>query len=274
MTDLLRSEWIKFRSVRSTLVVLVLAGALVVLIALIAANDLSDDPTGFECRQATDATGQPIEAEPNDFCDNGGEMVETAHVSHLTDLTIGVSIAAILFGVLGVQVIGQEYRFNTVRPTFTATPNRLKVMVAKLVVVIAANAVVAAVMVGICWLVGTAMLDDFTVDGVDQRAALGIILFTIAWTTLGMGVGAILRQPIAAIPLLLGEAFVAEGIIGTLIRSTMKWMPFTNGLQMTLRTDGDGSTELQSVLGGGIYFFVVAAAVWAIGAFLVNKRDA
>ena len=35
MTDLIRSEWIKFRSVRSTLVTLVLAGALVVLVAVL-----------------------------------------------------------------------------------------------------------------------------------------------------------------------------------------------------------------------------------------------
>lgn len=274
MTNLLRSEWIKFRSVRSTLVVLLLAGALVVLIAVLAANDLSDETSGFECRQSTDATGQPIESEPNGFCENGGTMVRTAHVSHLTDITVGVTIAAVLFGVLGVQVIGQEYRFNTIRPTFTAAPHRLRVLVAKLVVVTTACAVVSAVMVAVCWAIGSMMLDDFAVDGVDRRAALGIVLFSMAWSAIGMGVGEILRQPIAAIPILLGEAFVAEGIIGALIDSTLKWLPFSNGIQMTLRNEGDASTELQSVLGGGIYFFVVAAVVWGIGAVLVNRRDA
>ena len=47
----------------------------------------------------------------------------------------GVQVAIFLFGTLGVQIIGQEYRFNTIRPTFTAAPWRMRVLAAKLVVV-------------------------------------------------------------------------------------------------------------------------------------------
>lgn len=278
MTNLLRSEWIKFRSVRSTLVVLALAGALVVLVAVLAANDKSNDTSGFDCvrpEQAEAAGDTPIQDPELQSCDDGGTLHSTVPKAHLTDITVGVTIATLLFGVLGVQVVGQEYRFNTIRPTFTATPRRLPVLLAKWAVVCSACAAVSAVMVAFCWLVGTVMLDDFRVDGVDQRAAFGIVVFTIGFTTLGMGVGAILRQPIAAIPLLLGEAFVAENIIGAIARSTWKWLPFTNGIQMTIRSDGsEGSQDLQSVTAGGTYFLVVALVAWAIGAFLVNKRDA
>lgn len=240
MLHLVRSEWIKFRSVRSTLVALILAGAFVVLIAVIAANDAADD-------------------------------VGTVN---LTDITVGVSIAALIFGALGVQVLGQEYRFNTIRPTFTAMPRRWRVLVAKLIVVTLACAAISVVMTAVCWLVGSAMVDGFEVDGVDQRAVLGIVLFSMGWSALGMGVGAIVRQPIAGILILLAEAFVVESLIAGLLPSVAKWLPFINGFQMTLRNEGGDDGDLQTVLAGGIYFFVVAAAVWSLGAYLASRRDA
>lgn len=243
MINLVRSEWIKFRSVRSTLVTLGLAGALVVLVAVLSANDARND-------------------------------VGTAN---LTSLTGGVSIAALIFGALGVQVLGQEYRFNTIRPTFTAMPRRPRVLAAKLIVVTTACAAVSVVMVAFCWLVGTAMVDGFETDGVDQRAALGIVLFSMGWSALGMGVGAIVRQPIAGILILLAEAFVVESILIGVLPASAPWLPFGNGFQMTLRdvsTNEDGERLFQTVLAGGIYFFAFAAAVWALGAFLANRRDA
>jgi ABC-type transport system involved in multi-copper enzyme maturation permease subunit len=239
MVNLIRSEWIKFRSVRSTLITLLLAGGLVVLIGVIAANDAAND-------------FPPI---------------------RLTELTPGVSIAALIFGALGVQVLGQEYRFNTIRPTFTAMPRRWRVLVAKLIVVTLACAAISVLMVGFCWLIGSAMIDGFETDGVDQRAALGIVLFSMGWSALGMGLGAIVRQPIAGILILLAEAFVVETIVSGLVPSLSKWMPFLNGFRMTLR-DEDFDNQYQSVLGGGIYFFAVAAAVWVLGAFLATRRDA
>ena len=211
MVNLIRSEWIKFRSVRSTLVTLILAGGLVVLIGVISATQPNDD-------------FPPI-------------------------------------------------RFDTIRPTFTAMPRRWRVLVAKLVVVTSACAAISILMVGFCWLIGSVMVDGFEVDGFDRRTALGIVLFSIGWSALGMGVGAIVRQPIAGILILLAEAFVVENIVAGLVPSLAKWMPFINGFQMTFRVGNSGS-DFQSVLGGGIYFFAVATAVWLIGAGLATRRDA
>lgn len=239
MINLIRSEWIKFRSVRSTMITLFLAGALVVVIALISAGQAKDD----------------------------------FGLVRLTTLTGGVSVAALIFGALGVQVLGQEYKFNTIRPTFTAMPRRWRVLVAKMVMVMLACAAVSVVMVGFCWLIGTTLLDNFEIDGVDQRAMLGIVLFSMGWSALGMGIAAIVRNPIAGILILLAEAFVVESIIAGLLPSTAKWMPFLNGFQMTFRTDS-GETDLQTVLGGGIYFFIVVAVVWTVGAVLATRRDA
>ena len=251
MINLIRSEFIKFRSVRSTLLVLGAGGALVILVAVLQANHISGD----------------VDRLP------AGAVSQT-----LGDLTGGVSVAVFLFGALGVQVIGQEYRFNTIRTTFAAAPIRWRVLVAKLIVVTLAVAAVSLVMMGVCAAIGAAMLPNFTVDGLDQRVIFGTVLFGMGWAAMGLGVGAIVRQPIAGILILLGEAFVAEGILVNLFHGLAPWLPFQNGFQMTVRNPGgDGSggeIVYRSVLGGGIYFFIVTAIVLGIGLYLANRRDA
>jgi ABC-2 type transport system permease protein len=238
--DVLRSEWIKFRSVRSNLVLIGSAGALVILVAVLVAHQKNKNGFGSD--------------------------------AHLGDVTGGIPFALFLFGALGVQIIGQEYRFNTIRPTFTAVPQRMRVLVAKLIVVTTTCALVSVVMLAACALVGSLMLDRFTIDSLDHRVMWGTLLFVVAWTALGMGVGAILRQPIAGMLVLLIEAFVVENILVSVVKSTGPWLPFLNGIQMTLRDNPDD--RLRTVLGGGIYFVLFAAVVWAIGAVLAVRRDA
>lgn len=239
MIDLIRSEWIKFRSVRSTLIMLAAAGVLTVLFAALIANDQRTSQDGY---------------------------------GNLGNVIGGVQVAIFLFGTLGVQVIGQEYRFNTIRPTFTAAPWRMRVLVAKLLVVAVAAAVVTVVMLAISAVIGAAMLSRFEVDSVDQRVIWATILFAAGWTMYGMALGAIIRQPIAAIVILLIQGLVAEPLLATILEWTGPWLPFQNGIQMTQRT---GDPELfRPIFAGGVYFFVVTFVLWGIGAYLVNRRDA
>ena len=285
MIDILRSEWIKLRSVRSTLVLLLLAAVVVVLVAVLAANSLKDD-TSTTCEPlpagVTTTTTAPTAIPEDGFgfdevdCGTGFEAVEAPVEVNLTSVTGGVSFAVLLFGVLGVQVIGQEYRFNTIRPTFTAVPDRRKVLIAKLIVVALATAVVSVVMLAFCWLVGTLMVDQFAIDSVDQRVMWAIPLFAALWAGAGVGVGAIVRQPIAGILVLLGESLVLETLLAGLVERSIPWLPFSNGFQMTLRvgeTGGDGP-QLRPVLEGGIYFAIVCAALFVIGMVLADRRDA
>ena len=273
MIDLIRSEWIKFRSVRSTVVLVLAAGLLVVIIAGFAANAKRADLDDGFCQRTVTVQGQGTFTDSRPCADVAGDPNYEPAKATLGDITVGIPFALFLFGTLGVQIIGQEYRFNTIRPTFTAAPWRLRVLFAKLFVVTSATAVVSLVMIAICGLIGAVVLDPFTIDGIDQRVVWGTVVFSIGWTMLGMGLGAIIRQPIAAMLILLVEAFVAEQILAGIVRSTAKWMPFLNGIQMTVRNP-DETGLFRSPLSGGIYFFIIAIVVWAIGAFLAIKRDA
>lgn len=244
MIDTIRSEWIKFRSVRSTVLLLLAGGVLTILFAVLIANDVKGDHRVF----------------------------------NLTDISAGSTIAVYLFGALGVQIIGQEYRFNTIRPTFSATPNRARVLIAKMVIVSVTVAVMTLLMQLICILIGNLMLDPFEIDSTDRGVIVGTIVFAVGWTLLGLGLGAILRQPIAAIIVLLVEGAIAENILMALFSWTAPWLPYANGSQMMFRigerSPQDPLFHVRDPGAGGVYFFLVTAAVLAFGIYLVNRRDA
>src|SRR5579862_8167155 len=100
-----RSELLKLRSVRSNLVML---GSILVLgigFGALASGLIPD-------RERRTGRPSPIH---NPFDRVGIALA-------------GLNLAMLLAGVLGVHLIGQEYRFSTIRATFAAVPRRLSVV--------------------------------------------------------------------------------------------------------------------------------------------------
>lgn len=254
MIGSLRSEWLKLRSVRSNLflmvaIVVVGVGLGTLLSAVVPATD-----------------GRRGEQSPmRDPFDRLGLAL------------VGLNLCLLLFGVLGVQIIGQEYRFNTIRATFAATPQRLRVVAAKLVVLMATTSVVAAVTLGLALGVNGAILSsrglglDLSIDGTG-RYLLGSLLLSFGYALVGFAVGMILRQPIGGIILVLAWPIVVENlIVGFLKTSAGRWMPYSAGGQLLARTP---DADLLGPWAGFAYFVAFGAALAVIGAVLVNRRDA
>ena len=126
----IRSEWIKLRSVRSTIVTLGLAGVAVAVFGVLISM-LSDGATLF-------GDGTVV-------YDPGGNSL------------FGTNIAQLVLGVLGALLITSEYATGMIRTTFAAVPKRLPVLWAKVVVV---SGVVFATMVagvGVAFFAGQAL---------------------------------------------------------------------------------------------------------------------
>ncbi|MGH8918849.1 MAG: ABC transporter permease, partial [Actinomycetes bacterium] len=105
----LRSEWIKMRTLRSTIIVLaVTVIGMVGIGLLIAAITNSNFAT------------MPADAR--------------AHFNAIDRVLGGVNIAQLTVGVLGVLLITGEYSTGMIRATFGAVPTRLPVLWAKLAV--------------------------------------------------------------------------------------------------------------------------------------------
>lgn len=119
-------------------------------------------------------------------------------------VTSGFVLAQVGFLVLGVLVGTSEHTTGTARTTFAAVPRRLPVLAAQVQVTLAAALTTASVALGASYLatVGVRAADapplDLAVPGT-SRALLGFVLASAGVALLGLGLGALLRHPGAAI---------------------------------------------------------------------------
>ncbi len=106
--------------------------------------------------------------------------------------------------VLGVQVGAGEYGAGTFRATFTAVPRRLPVLVAQVVVTIVAAFGTAAVALLASYLVTIGARSDHGLivtitDSETARILAGFAVYLTGVALVGLGIGALLRRPSAAL---------------------------------------------------------------------------
>jgi ABC-2 type transport system permease protein len=246
----LNSEWIKLRTIRMNWVLVIIAIAFPVVVAALT---------------ALLANERDLDAET------------------LLGVVTGTSvITAMLLGVVGASTITGEFGFGTIRVTFAATPRRGVVVAAKaivtVVIAIVVEAVVVALAYGVAVALATARDADIVFAEVDAGLApvLGVVLLAAIVALLGYGLGLLLRSTPVAVSILILWPLVAENIIGVLliaagIDDPFSWLPYNSGIQMANVgevTSGPGR------VGGGLYFFAVAAVITAFGAWSTNRRDA
>jgi ABC-2 type transport system permease protein len=187
----------------------------------------------------------------------------------------GLSIAQALVGVLGVQLITQEFRF-TVRLTFSAEPRRPRVMTAKAVTITVVGLVIGAIAVVAGLLIGGQLLQardfPFEYGGPGfSRAVAGSVAVTAIFGLVGLGLGAIVRSPAPAITIFVVWVLVVEGIVYAAVPKVGQFAPFQAGAQLSSIDPVDPGL---GPVWGGLLFAAFAGALVTAGAMLVSKRDA
>lgn len=256
MITLVRAEWLKLRTVAGNIVLLILAVALPIgfsiLIPLILRKDQLGDVT---------ATGGA-----------GGPLVR----NDLFGLALaGLGITQALVGVIGVQIITQEFRF-TVRPTFSAEPRRRRVMAAKAITITAVGLIIGAIAVSAGLLIGGSLLEargfPFEYGGPGfWRASIGAVIITAIYGLVGLGLGAVLRSPAAAITIYVVWVMAIEGIVYAVVPKVGQYLPFQAGSQLS------SIEPVEPGLGpmwGGLLLAAFATVLAVTGAVLVSRRNA
>ncbi len=180
----LRSEWIKFRSLRST--VWTLLTALVLMIGL-------------------GAIFSAVSASQYRTLDPSFNPVSTS--------LVGTNLAVIAFGVLGVLMMSGEYGTGMIRSTLTVVPRRLPVLWAKLAVFAAAAFTASLVASFASFWIGQALLSghhlgvSITAPGA-LRSVVGAALFITVAGLLGVALGPLLRTTAAGIATFAGVFFI------------------------------------------------------------------
>jgi ABC-2 type transport system permease protein len=250
MLHLMKSEFIKLRTLRSTLtatiVLIIFPVAVTVLSAMFANNP--DETMVIKV------------------------LVNTGMVSLL------------LCGVLGVFAIAQEYSQGTIRITFAATPMRMKVFVAKALVISLWVAVSVAVLEGVGLIGANYALHSRGFDfGVMYKATPGIdsawqVLFAfgavcILFALVGFALGALLRSSPGAIATLILVPLLVEGIVTGLLIAAFdidisSRTPFTAAIR-AVQVEPDAARW--GLVG---YFSIWCLVITVIAALLMKRRDA
>lgn len=183
-----------------------------------------------------------------------------------------------LVAVLAAVSVTGEHRHRTVSTTFLTTPHRAHVLLAKLTINGAAGvAVTAACLLVVLamswpWLHALGIALDLGAGGVPETIA-GILAAGAAFAAIGLGVGAIVRDQLAAVAGLLVYLFVAEPVI-TRIPALSEWTAYLPGpaaaaLTRARLTDQD----FLGPLAGGLLLAGYAVGVCVAGAVLTARRD-
>lgn len=201
--------------------------------------------------------------------------------------SLAASIGYVFPLLIGTLMVTGEIRHQTLTPTFLATPRRGRVLAAKAIagaviaVPYAAVAIAAAVGPGAGFLAGFGIDTELGDSG--TWALLGrIVLAFVLWVLVGIGVGALVRNQVAAVVLVLAFTQFVEPIARVAAS-------FVSGLSAATRfLPGAASDALvgSSVLavagpsddalpwwGGGLVLLAYAAVFLVLGYLTSWRRD-
>lgn len=187
MTNALRAEWIKLRTIRSTYLILGIAILMGLGIGITGLASVANHPMSAADRASFD----PVSASFSGF-----EFGELA------------------FGALGVLAITTEYGSGLIRATFLAMPRRRQVFAAKTLVLAGLALAVCeacafgAAGIGQAILSGHHLAAPMTAPGT-LRAVSTAGLYMAAVTMVGFGIGAIVRHTGGALAATVGVVFLA-----------------------------------------------------------------
>lgn len=244
----MRSEWIKFWSIRSNPAILGASAVIGVLLSWILATFVKTDPDTHE--------------------------VFTIAQTFIFSTWLSTVLAAIT----GTLMFTSELQHGTLSNAVTAQPARWVTVSAKATIA-AAFGLAMGVVGMLAGFSGAVLggLDKGDTSGVVTTALCGLLLTTLA-AVFGLGVGMIIRHSSAAVSTLLVWAFVLENLLRAIAAPKLsRFLPFSaaNGL-LGITTAGDNAETLAARLSrvhdaflfGG---YTIAAIV--IGTALLYRRD-
>ncbi|MBV9592425.1 MAG: ABC transporter permease [Actinobacteria bacterium] len=251
----IRSEWIKLRSLRSTWFSLV--AALLIMDGL---------GTLFSALHA-----HRLETGP------GGKVILDATQVSLR----GVFLAQLAIGVLGVMVVTGEYGTGMIRSSLSAVPTRTPVLIAKSLVfatfvfVTSLLAAFVAFFLGQAAQASTHAQADLSTPGA-LRAIVGAAIYLTLIGLLAVGIGFVVRSTAGAIATLFGIVLVAPLLANALptpySTDVTKFLPLSAGTKIitTLPSEPDLLPPWTGI--GVVAIYVVIALV--AGGWVLRRRDA
>lgn len=201
----------------------------------------------------------------------------------------GLGLSQSVFMVLAALAITTEYRFNTIRTTFLASPNRTAVLAAKSVLIAGIGLVVGFVCaIGAFFLTKVLAKQPplpLDLDGDMWRIVAGWAPIIALSGVFAVAIGSIVRQTAGAVAIVLLWPVVENllGLIPTVGAKIQVWLPFHTASRFVqdtrvIRTDRADFSAVPgsgpSAWGGLAMFVAYTVVIWVIALVLLRRRDA
>jgi ABC-2 type transport system permease protein len=251
----MRSEWTKLTSVRST-------GW--TLLALVAATI----GLGILASWGTNHSWPQMSVE------------DRARFDPVRTSLSGLSLGQLAIAVLGVLVVSAEYSTGGIRTTLTTVPNRMRLLTAKVLVFTSLSFVVglitsfAAFYAGQPWFSKRGIGATLGQPGV-LRAVIGGGLYVAASGLFGLAIGVLLRHTAGSITIAIATLFVLAPLTQLLPGAWGKAIVryFTSNAGQQIAYTHQHGNYLTPWVGFGVYCLWWAVPL-ALGAWLMQRRDA
>lgn len=251
--NVLHSEWIKARTLRSTFITL---GVMVAL---------------------TVGLGALISWAAGSHRSQHDGLFDPTRIS-----LSGLGLAQLAVAVLGALAITGEYSTGMIRTSLVAVPRRGQVLAAKAVVYTAMTVIVGEIISFLAFGIGQAILNGQQAPHVSLsqahvlRAVIGAGLDLGLITLLALAVGTLVRSTAGAIAILVGFLIVVPGILSAALPSSLahpvtEWWPSEAGAQV-LRVTRESYT-LSAWQGFGVFALFIVILL-AIATVVLARRDA
>jgi ABC-2 type transport system permease protein len=254
LSDLLRSEWTKLTTIRSTtwslatMAAVSLAMTVVVTWTFTSSWNTLDSATRTEFQQ-----------------DTIGLIVQPA-----------AQFGQVAVCVLGVLLMASEYSTGMIRASLLATPRRTPLLTAKAAVFAALTFAVAELVALPCFFIGSAITSRHAstsiTDPIDLRAILAFGLFMALMGVIALCIGSMVRHPAGGISLVLALQFVLPGVLslipGPIGKHLAGALPANASVMLS---SGHNATNTYTPL-QGLGILLAWTAVLLAGAYTALKR--
>lgn len=273
----LRSEWIKFRSLMSTRLLLVFTFVAVVGVGAMAAWIQAMSLEGvMQNGMGMGMPGAPSEPMSLD------EAQQMMGFNIYAIPSAGLQIGVLILGALSVLLISSEFGTGMIRSTMTAVPRRLPAFFAKAVVLVVVSYVLTLVAAVVTTLVAMPIFNaygielSFGTEGVVYSILMGG-LYVAGVSLMGLSLGALIRSSAGGIIVLVAVFFLLE--IGASLLSLApgefwkyvnQYVPSVAGGRMLEITDKEAFI---TPLSGGLIFLGWIALMMVPATISLKTRD-
>ena len=191
---------------------------------------------------------------------------------------ISLQVPLVLVVLLGALAFTQEFRYGTVTSTYLGEPRRTRVLVAKWLSLALSSVVITAMTLALSATLAIALVGSR--DGAVtvaaqfwQMVAAGFFVIA-AYGVIGVAVGALVRNQIAAVVGVMIWMNVVEQIVITSFPAVGRWMP--GGATWALLQIGPSISldgKLLSASAGGVVLVGYTAAAVALALVVAPRRD-